>query len=214
MDAFLSLDDSRVLAADWLEENTRGVARVHLTGSEYGHPTLPPPTDSIRTLLSRLERATPEAGFRKAWAFEKDRLQARLAHGWAKEHQGGFYYVPESEISTADWIVVQRSPLGAYSQPSAEMEAYLETCCREVHRIPGIPVSLELGWYDQQDAFYLPMKDFRGIVRPGPTLSIYRPLPGERAPSPEPATAEARPIREPPGGGEGSVSKAPGGGRQ
>jgi hypothetical protein len=54
------------------------------------------------------------------------------------------------------------------------MEAYLEACCREVHRIPGVPVSLELGWYDQQDAFFLPMKDFRGVVRPGPTLSIYR----------------------------------------
>jgi len=176
MDAFLSLEDTRPLATEWLKENTDGVARVHLTGSEYGHPKLPPPPDSLRTLLGRLRSASPEPDFRAAWSFEIEQLEARLAHRLAEGAGEGFYYVPESEISRADWIIVQRSPLGAYSRPSAEMEAYLEECCQEVHRIPGLPVSLEWGWYDQQDAFYLPMKDFRGVVRPGPTISIYRPV--------------------------------------
>ncbi|MFO8175122.1 MAG: glycosyltransferase family 39 protein [Longimicrobiales bacterium] len=174
MDAFLSLKDSRVLATEWLQENSDGVVRVHLTGSEYGHPKLPPPPDSLRTLLGRIKSSAPQPDFLAARSFVEKRLEAQLAHRMAEGPEEGFLYVPESEISRADWIVVQWSPLGAYSRPSTEMEAYLEECCREVHRIPGVPVSLELGWYDQQDAFFLPMKNFRGVVRPGPTLSIYR----------------------------------------
>ncbi len=30
------------------------------------------------------------------------------------------------------------------------------------------------GWYDQHDAFYLPLVGFGGVVRPGPDVTIYQ----------------------------------------
>ena len=39
------------------------------------------------------------------------------------------------------------------------------------------------GWYDQHDAFYLPLIGFGGVVRPGPDVTIYERMsaPGDTA---------------------------------
>ena len=77
---------------------------------------------------------------------------------------------------TPDWLVLPQSPLEAYTPVPDELrrlaaERYdLATTIRAASEPdPGI--------YDPQDGFFLPIARFEAILRPGPTVAIYRKRP-------------------------------------
>lgn len=72
------------------------------------------------------------------------------------------------------WILVQRSPLVLYSPVPASLEQKLREQFTLVATFPADESVVSTRLYDQQDAFYLPLRGFDGIVRPGPSFELYR----------------------------------------
>jgi len=72
-----------------------------------------------------------------------------------------------------DFVLVQRSPLRAHSYVPGHIEVMLEReyVLRETFIAAG-PEGWR-NWYDQQDDFYLPLRGFAGIERPGPNVFVY-----------------------------------------
>lgn len=76
--------------------------------------------------------------------------------------------------ATPDWIVVHEAPLMAYTWYEREIRTLLGEkyhLAYTVTALEGRGVSRE---YDMQDAFFLPIAGFRGVLRPGPTEWIFR----------------------------------------
>lgn len=72
-----------------------------------------------------------------------------------------------------DWVLVQRSPLVLYSAVPETLRRRLRDEYMKVAEFPteDRPAAR---LYDQQDAFYVPLAGFDGVVRPGPAFELYR----------------------------------------
>jgi len=70
------------------------------------------------------------------------------------------------------YIIVEESGLKVYSALS---EAQRKILRDHYHLLKAFKASgdNQWHWFDQQDAFYLPLVGFSGIERPGPNLTIY-----------------------------------------
>jgi hypothetical protein len=71
-----------------------------------------------------------------------------------------------------DWLVLPRSPLIYTTMPEE-----LRQLARDRYEVATMVTASsgpDPGVYDPQDAFFLPISRFDAILRPGPTLAIYR----------------------------------------
>lgn len=68
------------------------------------------------------------------------------------------------------WIIVEESPLVLYSPHPNELTPILD---RYVFRHRIVAMHGQTHVYDQQDAFFLPLDGFTGVLRPGPNFSMY-----------------------------------------
>ncbi len=75
-------------------------------------------------------------------------------------------------------FVVHRSPLIPYDPVPDEIPAMLDRCYDRLTVIEGNGPDTEGLPYDQQDAFYLPLRGFDRIVRPGPDIELWARKPG------------------------------------
>ena len=79
---------------------------------------------------------------------------------------------PGAKDRLPDWLVLHASPLSLYASPSPTLvglAARHYTLAFEVRTTDG-----EAGVYDQQDAFFMPVSGFSGVLRAGPTIRIYK----------------------------------------
>jgi len=185
IDRVLSRTDSRILAAQWLTaEAGARAATVYQTETHWAQLDLPLEVDSLATLVARaaVEAFTP-AGERPR-AYQRLQARARLeARGRSVAEVGGFRTVPYDSVSgfpeedLPDWVIILESPLVLYTEVSPGLGQVIASDYTEAHRVEGVPVDGP-GWYDQLDAFFLPISGFRGVARPGPTVTIFRRLTG------------------------------------
>jgi 4-amino-4-deoxy-L-arabinose transferase-like glycosyltransferase len=75
------------------------------------------------------------------------------------------------EVPSPQWIVVQESPLLLYSHVPEAVTALLRDYDL-LHSVRAVNMR-QPHVYDQQDAWFVPLAGFEGVVRPGPNLSIY-----------------------------------------
>ena len=106
--------------------------------------------------------------------------------GFRTVHFDSVSSFPEGDLP--DWVVMLESPLVLYSNVSRGLARVIASDYTEVHRVEGVPVDGP-GWYDQHDAFFVPLSGFGGIARPGPTVTLFRRLAGPDGSghTPEPA---------------------------
>jgi hypothetical protein len=71
-------------------------------------------------------------------------------------------------------LIVHRSPLSLYTQVPDAVQELARTRYRLVQRFDGTVPGSTAGQYDLQDAFFLPLSGFGGVLRPGPTIEIYQ----------------------------------------
>ena len=77
--------------------------------------------------------------------------------------------------SLPDWLIIPVSPLGLYTTVPASLRQIASERYDLAHRVRATaPHQRDLGLYDAADAFFLPVTGFTAILRPGPTIVIYR----------------------------------------
>lgn len=169
LDGLLMTQDTRLAAAEWMDENIPAGSRVLMFRrigwriKRYGNPQ--PAAGSYRVIEALVEEAQGEGTPRPLLPDDETGPDIVFARD-----------LPELlRNARADYIVIHRSPLMFYSiaHPICEM---IESSCKLVHRESYMPAGgEEPAWrdYDQQDAFYIPMRHLARIERPGPEILIY-----------------------------------------
>jgi len=142
-----------------LEHLQAGLAQPLRVNDDVGHAHTPQVVEGFRSRKSaKLPRMLVEA----------ERHETRIAVDSHFGDERGFVDGPPK------WILIQTSPLVAYSQrPSGKVERVLRSqyalvCVFRASRNTAGQV------YDQQDAFFLPLAGFAGVERPGPNFELYR----------------------------------------
>ena len=90
----------------------------------------------------------------------------------------GFFAVGASGVEELPtWIVLHRSPLSLYSPIPDRIDGLTRTRYSRVALFAATEPG-HRGIYDQQDAFFLPLRGLRGVRHIGPTVEIFRRNPG------------------------------------
>jgi Dolichyl-phosphate-mannose-protein mannosyltransferase len=74
---------------------------------------------------------------------------------------------------TPDWLVLHESPFGYAATPSSLRRLAFERY-ELVQRVAATRGASRSAVYDLQDAFFMPVSGFSTVIRPGPTVLIYR----------------------------------------
>ena len=143
IDRLLARTDTRVLAAESIGARFHCGATVYQTGSTYG----------------QLQFS------------DEDSRARRYARVSFDEVKGEFLNSDESIATLPDIVVVQQSPL-AYSRVPKAILGIVATRYVRLTEVSGTTESAR-SVYDYDDAFYLPLAGFRGVLRPGPNIRIY-----------------------------------------
>lgn len=75
---------------------------------------------------------------------------------------------------TPDWLVLHQSPLRTYGRHPMDVRQLAATAYDLVWELRATRGSASAAVYDLQDAFFLPLSRFDTVVRPGPSIFIYR----------------------------------------
>ncbi|MEW6749829.1 MAG: glycosyltransferase family 39 protein [Candidatus Latescibacterota bacterium] len=180
-DRVMARTDTRVLAAQWLEETVPDGAVIAMCGSDYGYPQVRLTREWLRQELEDVQAA----------GLEGSRLKAALGlEGYPPPPSYRVLQVrPEGALrrrslrATADldslrregveWVVVHEHPL-VYSRVDTALARELAVEAALVKGLDPFARGAELAVYDPQDAFYVPLAGFGSIGRPGPAIRIYR----------------------------------------
>ncbi|HPN36229.1 MAG TPA: glycosyltransferase family 39 protein [bacterium] len=170
-DHLLAKKDSRVLAAEWFKENVHRPTSVLHASSVWGAP---------RLAMEQIGLTSADQSVRNNPTL--DRLtQMRLEY--FSRHKIPLYrqFLEETNPLTAfpaqrlpEWVIVEHSALTGQFTLRPETAALLAERYQWRHTIEAASLPERRNHYDQQDAFYLPLRGFHGVSRPGPNLSIYQ----------------------------------------
>jgi len=78
-----------------------------------------------------------------------------------------------------DWLVLPESPL-VYGTVPMDLRRLSAEKYELAQTIPATRLQNDASVYDLQDAFFLPMSGFQTVIRPGPTIRIFRRLQSPR----------------------------------
>jgi hypothetical protein len=93
-------------------------------------------------------------------------------HPWRfDEASGGF---GDAEGRTPDWLILQSSPVSLYASTPAAVRRVAAEQYDLVLDVPATRGRASSAAYDLQDAFFLPISRLETVIRPGPTIRIYR----------------------------------------
>jgi hypothetical protein len=128
-DRLMTIPDTRLLAARWLEEHMKPGASLSETG-----------------VSSRI-RITRGADARRDYALV----------AWNERRQA-FTSAAGAEQPSPDWIVVARSPLRAYHAAAADLQTILNERYQLVAQFNPSPEPEAEVWFDRQDAWLVPIR--------------------------------------------------------
>ncbi len=75
---------------------------------------------------------------------------------------------------TPDWLVLHQSPLRTYADHAPGLRRLAREQYDLVWQVRATRGAAGLAVYDMQDAFFVPVSRFDTVIRPGPTILIYR----------------------------------------
>src|SRR3954463_2463676 len=103
--------------------------------------------------------------------YTKLELGATAFHEW--RYDAGTKRFVGAGDRTPEWIVLYDSPLQAYASIDPSLRDLTSARYTLVYEMRG-SATRQGGIFDPQDAFFLPIAGFRGTVRPGPNVYVYR----------------------------------------
>lgn len=175
-DALMRAGDTRDAMGAWIEANVPTDAEIVHAGAYTGAPMLQRNVvNQTREYMARQGRADA-SGFRKP-----DDLKwydpARPAYDVVFVRKAGIDFASQRDVAALladppEWLMLEDYFLEHYSAVPSELRALAaagyDVARREEAFAPG-----SVGRFDQQDALYLPVADFDGFTRMGPTLTLY-----------------------------------------
>jgi hypothetical protein len=94
-------------------------------------------------------------------------------HHWSFDPGAKSFGDPDGR--SPDWLVFHESPLWTYATVPPELIEIARAKYALAYRVEATRASTpDSAVYDLQDAFYMPITGLSTVVRPGPTVSIYR----------------------------------------
>jgi hypothetical protein len=170
MDRLLARTDNRLVAARWVEDSIPPGSSIYQTGSQYGRLQLPLAPGSLERRL-RIQKEKGGMGTLLEVQLELSRRPGAKPgyEEWALEGERSF----GTGDTLPEFIIVQRSPILREGFVRPEVARLLTTEYVKLHSLPVERPGWPVGWYDQQDAFFLPFVGLEGVLRPGPSVDVY-----------------------------------------
>ncbi|NLP12376.1 glycosyltransferase family 39 protein, partial [bacterium] len=165
-DHLLAQKDSRVLASEWFNENVHRPTSVLHASSIWGAPRLAMDQIGLSSTANEPMRNNPTL----------DRL-TRMRLEYFSRHNIPLYRQFLDEVNPLaafpaqqlpEWVIVEHSALTGQFTLRPETAALLAERYQLRHVIEAAALPERRNHYDQQDAFYLPLRGFHGLSRPGP----------------------------------------------
>jgi hypothetical protein len=177
-------------AGEWLTRRTRlprGVI-VGLATASLGAPALVSSawfdvllarTDT-RVLAGRWLAAHVKPGeslYDAGGTFAQASLVGVQVHPWRVEtFDAASNSFRDSDGHIPDWLILPQSPLDMYTTVASGLRRLAAERYELADSVRATGEGFDAGIYDPQDAFFLPVSGFSAVLRPGPTLLIYRRL--------------------------------------
>jgi hypothetical protein len=184
-------DDTRRLAADWIQAHLDDDAAIGWLGSHYGRPPIPQSPESLgRRLAGARQDGSSGLLLRKRVELARRGSHPRyLVIDLCRDPAGWSDPLPE-------YLLVERYPLFYTRKETAFADAWIrQGGYRELRRWRVTDPGREIPASDPQDAVYLPYGHLDRVHHSGPELILYRCTEAQGA-----RTPRANP-RSPPGGG-------------
>ena len=93
-------------------------------------------------------------------------------HDWRFDPNENSFGHPEGH--TPVWLILSESPIRVYASIPPPLRQLAQNKYTLVHTVPATRGRPRAAVYDLQDAFFLPFSRFDTVIRPGPTIRIYR----------------------------------------
>jgi hypothetical protein len=180
IDHLLNQTDTRVQAADWLDTHLQPGTTVFLSGF-YGTPPIVP----------HFLKYLGITGYRETRFFDKFDSAITEYPEWNRYPlkvvipEDIFPDLPNINLTeevwrdslkawNLDWVIMDRYFLVYYSDPPVGFYDAVRTDFDLVMSFPCTDMkSKPMPLFEMQDAFYVPVARFHGIIRPGPEIRIY-----------------------------------------
>jgi len=181
LDRILSRQDTRLMAAQWIEKNVPSGTRVALAGTEYGYPrirrTLPWKQKRLADLqmagepARRLETELRIGDMAAGPVYDTVELRGGNPQSLRSVWTG--YSVQVLQDSGVTWVVTQEHPLPFSLLPSGFTDG-LKQLATPLQTFDPFVQGEPLPDFDPIDAFYVPFSGLSAVERPGPILRIFR----------------------------------------
>lgn len=172
-DMLLTKKDSRLLAADWVNDNIPVGSSLYQPGIFWGNVWLHP--TSILTIKRAYYSGTEEQ--KKALKVPMKYLVTNNIKGynhWGYDNnRGKFFFNNQHQNTLPQYIIARDSPIKEYDMFNDNIAKLLKTSYHLKKSFEVINVNNKENWFDRQDAFYLPFAGFKEVERPGPNIYIY-----------------------------------------
>jgi Dolichyl-phosphate-mannose-protein mannosyltransferase len=170
-DRLLATKDNRLVAGDWVEQNTPENSSVYQTGSVYGHLEL----DKSPVFLARKLKELGEAPLSSTQLDYSKIIPIKAYHQWEYDDRSKqFTFNGQNQSELPQYIIRQESPLVWFSPVASEITDILAKSYTLKASFEAIKMGNGKNWFNQQDAFYLPFAGFKQVQRPGPNFYIYQ----------------------------------------
>ncbi len=176
----LSQKDTRILAKEWIEANIPSRTRIAMQG--YQVYNFPPLWESKESISERLKGKYK--GGRFTFYLNSPFYSHLPQYYLFKIQEGRVEYIDEYTRVPAkaemlrkeriEYIITFEHPLVLYSSDKKVTEKICQQASLVKEFSPFKTGIESVPLYDQLDAYYVPLARFKGIIRPGPVIRIYR----------------------------------------
>ncbi|MFH1593352.1 MAG: glycosyltransferase family 39 protein [Candidatus Omnitrophota bacterium] len=172
-DMLLTKRDNRLIVTEWIHKNIPEGSSIYQTGSIWGRLEL---YDTPGALKKRL-KSQVDTGYKSRLleaAVDHLRDEGILGYeGWKYDDRIRRFTFEGKRKDLPEYIVVEESPLTAYSKVDETVRMYLKRDYSLKRSFVAVDIDSSDNLFDQQDAFYIPFAGFKNIIRPGPNIYIF-----------------------------------------
>ncbi|MGB3478371.1 MAG: glycosyltransferase family 39 protein [bacterium] len=183
--SLLTKQDNRLTTKKWIEMNIKEGSSIYQTGDKWGKIQLHPTLGTLKQTLSKLSDLYESKGRHdQVLKSEIDYLIAQIYY-FKKKHVIGydcwqydselkkFKYNYKYKNTLPDYIIIQESPLTAYSKVHKKIMESVRTAynLRKAFKVSDVRNKENL--FDQQDCFFIPYVGFKDVTQPGPNYYIF-----------------------------------------